>query len=176
WIRGNALPNNLEFKLIDASGDNVWWVNQRNYVFPKEWTRVVLKKRHFQFAWGPLGGGQPHHIAAIEIVVTAGSGGKGMVLIDDLTLTERHVASVDQPLAFMTPTIDFPEMREFGGLIVENDASDYEVQISNDAETWQTIYSVKSAKSPRQFLFTPETEASHIRVVPPARRVILEPI
>ncbi|PYQ48085.1 MAG: hypothetical protein DMF59_17095 [Acidobacteria bacterium] len=176
WIRGIAPPNNLEFKLIDATGDNVWWVNQHNYVFPKEWTRVVLKKRHFQFAWGPLGGGEPHQIAAIEIVVTAGSGGKGMVLIDDLTLTERHVASVDQPLAFTTPTIDFPETREFGGLIVENDAPNYEVQISSDAETWQTIYSVKGAKSPRQFLFTPETEARHIRVVPPARRVILEPI
>ena len=38
WIRGNAQPNNLEFKLIDASGDNVWWVNRRNFVFPKEWT------------------------------------------------------------------------------------------------------------------------------------------
>ena len=25
WIRGVASPNTLEFKLIDASGDNVWW-------------------------------------------------------------------------------------------------------------------------------------------------------
>ncbi|HYS53146.1 MAG TPA: coagulation factor 5/8 type domain-containing protein [Thermoanaerobaculia bacterium] len=176
WIRGVAPPNNLEFKLVDDSGDNVWWVNQRNYIFPKEWTHVVLKKRHFQFAWGPLGGGEPHHIAAIEIVVTAGTGGKGMVLVDDLTLAERHVAAVDQPLTFTTPTIDFTETREFGGLIVENDAPKYDLQVSNDAETWQTIYSVKGARSPRQFLYTPETEASHIRVVPPARRVTLEPI
>ncbi|HEY8133692.1 MAG TPA: coagulation factor 5/8 type domain-containing protein [Thermoanaerobaculia bacterium] len=176
WIRGNAQPNNLEFKLIDSSGDNVWWVNQRNYVFPREWTRVVLKKRHFQFAWGPIGGGEPHHIAAIEIVVTAGTGGKGMVLIDDLGLSERHVVAVEQPLAFTTPTIDFPEKREFGGLIVESDAHDYEVQTSDDGKTWQTIYTVQGAKSTRQFLATPETEAAHIRVVPPARRVIIEPI
>jgi len=176
WIRGICPPNNLEFKLIDATGDNVWWVNQRNFVFPRDWTRIVLKKRHFQFAWGPLGGGDPHHIAAIEIVVTAGSGGKGMVLIDDLTLAERHVASVEQPIAFTSPTIDFTEKREFGGLIVESDAHDYNVQISNDAENWQTLYSVKGATSARQFLYMPETEASHIRVVPPARRVILEPV
>src|SRR5213593_1681023 len=176
WIRGNAQPNNLEFKLIDSSGDNVWWVNQRNYVFPREWTRVVLKKRHFQFAWGPIGGGEPHHIAAIEIVVTAGTGGKGMVLIDDLRLSERHVVAVEQPLAFTTPTIDFPEKREFGGLIVESDAHDYEVQTSDDGKTWQTIYTVHGSKSPRQFLYTPETEAAHIRIVPPARRVIIEPI
>ena len=26
YVRGDALANNLEFKLIDASGDNVWWV------------------------------------------------------------------------------------------------------------------------------------------------------
>jgi hypothetical protein len=176
WIRGLSPPNNLEFKLIDATGDNVWWVNQRNFVFPRDWTRVVLKKRHFQFAWGPLGGGEPHHIAAIEIVITAGSGGKGTILIDDLWLTERHVTAVEQPTAFTTSTIDFPERREFGGLIVESDAHDYEVQISDDAQNWQTIYAVKGANAPRQFLYTPETEASHIRIVPPARKVILEPI
>src|SRR5215213_4460397 len=26
WIRGDVPPNNLEFKLVDPSGDNVWWV------------------------------------------------------------------------------------------------------------------------------------------------------
>ncbi|MDQ6802210.1 MAG: coagulation factor 5/8 type domain-containing protein [Acidobacteriota bacterium] len=176
WIRGTTPPNNLEFKLIDDTGDNVWWVNQRNFVFPKEWAPIILKKRHFQFAWGPLGGGEPHHIAAIEIVVTAGSGGKGTVLIDDLALTERHVAAVDQPTTFATSTIDFPETREFGGMIVENDVPDYQVQSSKDGETWQSIYAVKGAKSARQFLYMPETEASHLRIVPSARKVTLEPI
>jgi len=176
WIMGNAQPNNLEFKLIDASGDNVWWVNQRNFVFPREWTRIVLKKRHFEFAWGPQGGGEPHHIAAMEIVVTAGSGGKGTVWIDDLSLSERHVAAIDRPLAFTTSTIDFPETREFGGFVIESDAHDYEVQTSADANPWQTIYAVHDAKSSRQFLYTPETEAAHIRVVPSARKITIEPI
>jgi hypothetical protein len=176
WIRGNAQPNNLEFKLIDASGDNVWWVNQRNFVFPKEWTRVVLKKRHFEFAWGPQGGGEPKHIAAIEIVVTAGTGGAGMMLIDDLALAERHVEAIAQPTAFTTSTIDFPETREFGGFIVESDARAYEVQTSADGAAWQTIYAVHGARSQRQFLYTPESEAAHIRVVPPAKRIVIEPI
>ncbi len=176
WIRANAPPNNLEFKLIDSSGDNVWWVNQRNFVFPREWTRVVLKKRHFQFAWGPIGGGEPHHIAAIEIVVTAGTGGKGTVLIDDLWLTERHVVAVEQPMVFTSSAIDFPETREFGGFIVESDAHDYDVQTSEDTRTWTTIYAIRGAQSPRQFLYTPENEATHIRVVPAARKVIVEPI
>jgi len=173
WIKGSAQPNNLEFKLID--GDNVWWVNQRNFVFPKTWTRVVLKKRHFEFAWGPQGGGEAKHVGAIEIVVTAGGGGSGYILIDDLALNERHVAGLDKAAAF-TAAADFPEIREFGGLIVENDAHDYEVQASADGNEWQTIYTVKGAKSPRQFLYTPEVEAAHIRVVPPAKRIVVEPV
>jgi hypothetical protein len=176
WIRGAIPPNNLEFKLIDASGDNVWWVNQRNFEFPADWKRMVLKKRHIQFAWGPLGGGEPHHIAAIEIVVTAGSGGRGSVWIDELELRERHVVSVEQPVTFTSSSIDFPESREFGGFVVESDARDYDVQTSDDSSSWQTIYSVRGASGSRQFLYTPETEARHIRFVPAARKVIVEPV
>ena len=28
-LRGDLPPNNLEFKLVDESGENVWWVNRR---------------------------------------------------------------------------------------------------------------------------------------------------
>ena len=45
-IRGDAPPNNLEFKLIDSSGDNVWWMQRRDFVFPDATGRTVtLKKR-----------------------------------------------------------------------------------------------------------------------------------
>ena len=52
-IRGDAPANNLEFKLVDASGDNVWWVQRPMYPFPKEWATVRYKKRHVVKAWGP---------------------------------------------------------------------------------------------------------------------------
>jgi hypothetical protein len=172
WVRGALPPNNLEFKLIDASGDNVWWVNQRNFEFPAEWKRVVLKKRHIQFAWGPLGGGEARHIAAIEIVVTAGTGGRGRVWVDDLDFNERHVTAIEQPLTFTRSTIDFPEKREFGGFIVENDGRDYQIQISDDGTTWQTIVE----RTRQRFIDTPETEARHIRFVPPIRKVTIEPV
>jgi hypothetical protein len=107
-IRGNAPVNTLEFKLIDSSGDNVWWSNQRDFVFPRQWRTVIRKKRHITFAWGPLGGGELKRAAAIEIAITAGSGGKGSVWIDDLrltpldpespyTLTPRLSASLSEP-------------------------------------------------------------------------------
>ena len=85
-IRGPAPTNNLEIKLVDRSGDNVWWVNKRDFVFREEWTEVVLKKRHISFAWGPSGGGELKQSAAIEFAITAGSGGKGSVWIDELEL------------------------------------------------------------------------------------------
>ena len=86
WIRADAPVNNLEFKLIDPSGKNVWWVNRRDFSFPREWKKITVRKRDIEFAWGPAGGGELHHIGAIEIVVTAGTGGKGTVWIDDLAL------------------------------------------------------------------------------------------
>ncbi|HEX6745767.1 MAG TPA: discoidin domain-containing protein [Longimicrobium sp.] len=90
WIRGTITPNNLEFKLIDPTGDNVWWVNRRDFAFPNGWTRVVIKKRQVSFAWGPLGGGELRRMAALELAVTAGSGGRGSVWIDDLQIAPRE--------------------------------------------------------------------------------------
>ena len=88
-IRADAPVNDLEFKLIDPSGDNVWWANRRRFEYPREWTRVRTQKRHIEFAWGPRGGGEMDSVAQIEIVVTAGTGGKGTVWIDDFTFRER---------------------------------------------------------------------------------------
>ena len=100
-IRGNAPPNTLEFKLVDPSGDNVWWSNQPGFEFPRSWAEVVRKKRHITFAWGPKGGGDLTRVAAIEIAITAGSGGKGTVWIDDLVLRPREP---DRPYT-LTPNV-----------------------------------------------------------------------
>jgi hypothetical protein len=85
-IRGDAPPNNLELKLIDASGDNVWWRNQRNLVFPREWRTVTIRKRQIEFAWGPSSA-PLQKTSSLELAISAGSGGAGTVWIDDLVLT-----------------------------------------------------------------------------------------
>ena len=104
-VRAEAPNNNLEIKLVDRSGDNVWWVNKRDFAFPRRWTTVILKKRHISFAWGPLGGGELKESAAIEIAVTAGTGGKGSVWIDDLMLTplDPVTAYANTPVVRATP-------------------------------------------------------------------------
>ena len=83
-VRGETPPNNLEFKLVDPSGQNVWWVNQRAFEFPREWRTVMYKARQFRFAWGPSGGAPLDKVGAIELAVSASSGGKGSVWIDQL--------------------------------------------------------------------------------------------
>ncbi|HXU46110.1 MAG TPA: discoidin domain-containing protein, partial [Thermoanaerobaculia bacterium] len=87
-IRGDALPNTIEFKLIDESGENVWWSTRREFAFPHEWTEIRIPKRKIAFAWGPLGGGELHRAAALEIAITAGQGGKGTVELADLSIEE----------------------------------------------------------------------------------------
>lgn len=86
-LRGEAPANDLEIKLIDSTGENVWWSVRHDFQPPREWRRIRLKKRHFSFAWGPAGGGEIRHVAALEIVVTARDGGKGWIAIEDLTFT-----------------------------------------------------------------------------------------
>jgi F5/8 type C domain-containing protein/alpha-L-rhamnosidase-like protein len=147
WIRGDARPNTLEFKLADSSGDNVWWYTRPSYEFPHQWQRVTIKRRHIRFAWGPAGGGELRQAATLELVITAAQGGAGSVWIDDLTfrrrdpdrpydLTPRVTASSgSNPEAVLDSSgttgwqvrgrgpqwlaLDFLRPREYGGLILD---------------------------------------------------------
>ena len=87
FIRGTAPANNVQVKLIDPSGENVWWVSWPDYEFPAQWRRVRIKKRQIQFAWGPSKDHTLRNIAQLELVVNAGrGGGHGTVLFDGLEL------------------------------------------------------------------------------------------
>ncbi len=175
-LRANAPINNLEFKLIDSSGENVWWVNRRDFEFPHDWKTVSFKKRQISFAWGPAGGGEARHIAAIEIVVTAGTGGQGTVWIDDVTLTplppSRSGAATFGPWRSddNTPafTADLGQLREIGGLQLDwdlaNYAADYIVELSRDGEHFETVRTVTGGRGGRRFLYLPDAEARLIRI------------
>ncbi|MFN2385914.1 MAG: discoidin domain-containing protein [Thermoanaerobaculia bacterium] len=181
-VRGDAPANNLEFKLVDPSGDNVWWVNRRGFEVPGEWQEVRIKKRHVSFAWGPAGGGEIRRVAAVELAITAGEGGTGWIAFDELTLRElppaapyRRVPSVtasssapgsaparildgDGATAWETPetsawvALDFLENREYGGLTIRWDETDYPrrftVEVSEDGKRWTTVRTVAAGASP----------------------------
>jgi F5/8 type C domain-containing protein len=191
-IRGTVPPNNLEFKLIDSTGENVWWSNRRDFSFPRTWTTYRIKRRQVEFAWGPLGSGALRHAAGIEIAVTAGKGGKGSVWIDDLRLTPLPPVpttppppvAIDAPAAvdgdsttaWRSPAIAVPSLtldlgyrREFGGLVIDWDSLDYarayDVLGSNDQRTWRVLRRVARANGARDWLYMPESEAQWVRLV-----------
>jgi len=199
YIRAEAPVNTFEFKLVDPTGENVWWVNRQNFAFPSDWTRIRYRKRHIDFAWGPVGGGDMEEVGFVEFVVTASTGGNGSVYIDDFMytplepvteydLTPSAVASSTQsgsdPAAVFDEKpetswhsevganqqfdIDFLKNREYGGLTLDWDIDDYatayDVQVSQDGEVWETLHSVQQGDGGRDYLYLPETEARYLRL------------
>ncbi len=88
WARGEMLPNTLEIKFVDASGENVHWRQVRGFQAANGWTRYTIKKRQITWAWGPDPDRTFRGAARIEFVVTAGQGGKGWIEIDQLELRD----------------------------------------------------------------------------------------
>jgi F5/8 type C domain-containing protein len=98
-VRGDAPVNAFQFKLVDASGENVWWWNRPDFEFSHDWQQIKIKKRQIDFAWGPIKDRELKHSAAIEFVVSSGrDGGKGSVTIDDLTIRTLPPPSKTQPV------------------------------------------------------------------------------
>jgi hypothetical protein len=98
-LHGQSPANDLQFKLVDASGDNVWWVNRPRYEFPQDWTPVRYRARHISRAWGPDPDPALHRSARIEFTIYNNAGGRGSVCLDELTL-ETLPVDTGQPLAF----------------------------------------------------------------------------
>jgi len=85
-LHGSGPPNSLQFKLTDASGDNVWWMNRPAYVPPPTPTDLVIRQRQIEFAWGPTDDKVLKRAASIELVVASGQGGRGEICFDRLEL------------------------------------------------------------------------------------------
>jgi len=96
-LKGETTPQTLEFKLLDRSGENVWWSVRRPFEFPRQWTTEKIRKRQVSFAWGPSGGGELRDVGFLEITVTAATGGKGIVWLDEMTLEELPPADAKPP-------------------------------------------------------------------------------
>ena len=83
YVKAESPANNFEIKFADKSGDNVWWVSNRNYDFPTEWKKITIKKRHISFAWGPTTDQHLKRIDRIEFTIASFVGGKGTIWLDD---------------------------------------------------------------------------------------------
>jgi hypothetical protein len=102
-LRGDLPVNDFQVKLVDDSGENVWWYRRQNLAFPRKWQHVVIRKRQVEFAWGPAQQRVLKHVARIEFVVAAGAGGgAGSIYISGLTLRKR----TPQPTSWGPPHVE----------------------------------------------------------------------
>jgi len=83
YVKAESPANNFEIKFIDSTGNNVWWISNRNYDFPTEWKKVTIKKRHISFAWGPTADKNLKRIDRIEFTIASFVGGKGTIWLDN---------------------------------------------------------------------------------------------
>jgi hypothetical protein len=148
-IRGEAPKNIFEFKLVDESNRNVWRYREEAFDFPAERRPLRIRNSQIEFAWGPQGGGVPLSAAAVEFVIAAGTGGKGVVWIDTFCFQDDTYRSTPlvrassaqpghDPQNIFHPSdlsswrsgvssnpewllIDFQEERELGGLVIHWD-------------------------------------------------------
>lgn len=85
YLKAESPSNNFEIKFIDSTGNNVWWVNNRNFSFPTKWQKIKIKPRHIHFAWGPTSDHHLKRFERIEFTVASFVGGSGKIWIDSLT-------------------------------------------------------------------------------------------
>lgn len=92
-LHGAAPPAELQVKLVDESGANVWWWRRRRFAPPGESLRLVLRRASLEFAWGPQSGGEPERLGALEIAMASDTGAAGTLWIDALRFEPRAPTS-----------------------------------------------------------------------------------
>lgn len=92
-LRGaGTQPVELQFKLVDPSGANVWWWRVREFVPARAPARIVLRRASLEFAWGPISGGEPKHIGAVELALASDHGATGSLSIAAARIEARDPA------------------------------------------------------------------------------------
>lgn len=188
-LRGHGQPNRFELKLVDPTGENVWWHRRAAVVWSEGWEEWLIESRDIEFAWGPAGGGQPREVSAVEIALVAEAGGAGCLWlakldVEDLSARERCVVSASGTATGFTTDwlqgawrsasvpawlqLDFLEPRAFAGLRVEWEpgagASHFSVDISADGSHWQSVLADLRAGGPVSHVYLGQQLARHVRL------------
>jgi len=89
-LRGGAPRGELQLKLVDPSGANVWWWRRSGFAPERDATLLTFRRASLAFAWGPRSGGDPERLGAIEIAVAAAEGA-GSLSIEELCIEPREL-------------------------------------------------------------------------------------
>jgi hypothetical protein len=192
-LRGRGAVNDLELKLVDVTGQNVWRYVRKNLTLPEQWAKTKVDSQEMEFAWGPAGGGIIKELGAIEIAIVAGEGGTGTIWIADLkiedcspTATPVVDASSEQP-GFAAANalagggwrprpddqhpwivIDSIEPRRLGGLIIDwlgaAPASGFQIRGSLNGHRWKTLHKAPRSGGTRSYVYLPDTKTRFLRL------------
>lgn len=190
--RGVGAVNDFEFKLLDETGENVWWSRRPGLQPVEQWSELTIKKRQVNFAWGPLGGGELRRPRQLEFVLAAAEGGAGQLCFDQLTL-EPYEAPATTPAPKLKRSAgewiaDYGVVREFGGISMHWTAAAparYQVETSRDGKDWLRWREVVGSDGQDDALPMADAEARYLRISAaksdwPAttelRDVVLEPL
>ena len=192
-LRGRGAVNNLELKLVDAGGQNVWRHVIKDLRLPARWKQMRVESREIDFAWGPASGSRLEQLGSIEFAIVAGEGGKGTmwladVDIEDCTPAQAPSASASSSLpefaasgalvgAGWKPRADDPQPwividtfqpRLFGGLTIDwlgtAPASGFRVRASNNGHRWKTLHTAMRAGGKRSNVYLPGLKTRFIRL------------
>ena len=192
-LRGRGPVNNLELKLVDATGQNVWRHVQKDLRLPARWKRVTVRSRDIDFAWGPSSGGRLSTLGSMELAVVAGEGGRGTlwvadVEIEDCTPKEAPRATASSALASFEASgallgsgwkprpddlrpwlmIDSIQPRGIGGLIIDwldgAPSNGFRVRASNSGRRWRTLYTATAAAGKRSYVYLPGLRTRLLRL------------
>ncbi len=173
-LKGAGATNDFQFKLVDASGDNVWWANRPDAALPNRLTDVKIRRRQIDFAWGPAGDRALRQTQFVEFVLAAGrDGGRQSLCLSRLTLVERAPEPQPWPAprlqaAALRLDLDYGQAREFKFFAPIWPAAprglDYEVLGSHDGRRWRKLRGVRGSDGGFDALFLPESEARHLRI------------
>ena len=192
-LRGRGPVNNLELKLVDTTGQNVWRHVQRDLHPPARWKQVAVSSRDIEFAWGPSSGGRLRELGSMEFAIVAGEGGKGTLWIAGIeiensgpTQAPELSASSAQPeyaaaAALGTSgwkprpedprpwiVIDSKQPRNMGGLIIDwldqAPAKGFRIRVSSRGARWKTLYEASAAAGKRSYVYLPGVRTRFLRI------------
>jgi hypothetical protein len=192
-LRGSGAVNNLEIKLVDATGQNVWRHVVKDLSPPRRWKRFKVASSDIDFAWGPLGSGSISALGSIEFAIVAGSGGTGTLWLSELeiedctpTVPPRLSSSSELPEfpaagalqgcgwkpqpddAHPWIIIDWTQSRTIGGLVIDwlerAPASGFRVEASTTGTRWETVHDSATAGGRRSYVSLPALRTRLLRL------------
>jgi hypothetical protein len=191
-LRGNGAVNNLEIKLVDATGQNVWRHVEKDLSPPRRWKRFKVASRDIDFAWGPLGSGSIDALGSIELAIVAGTGGTGTLWFSGLGI-ENCTPTAPPQLRSSSALPEFPAAgalhsgwqpqptdarpwilvdwtltRTLGGLIIDwlerAPAAGFRVAASGNGTRWKTVYETATAGGRRSYVRLPGLTTRFLRL------------